>query len=135
MLSVRSLITLAAIAGAVAALPAGAQQDTTHPTTPHAVAKDAGRTAKSGAKSVGSTIHHGLKHAGRNLKSTAAKVVGDTVPEAPGHKPGGLNKVARDVSGAAKKAGRSAKSGVHTAGSKTHKALKSPGRAVKDSIH
>lgn len=133
MIRLRSLLTLAAVAGALAAMPAGAQQDTAQ--TLHGAAKSAGRGAKSGIKQVGSTIHHGLKHAGRNLKSTAAKVVGDTVPEPPGHKPGGLNKVARDVSGAAKSVGRSAKSGVHNAGSATHKTLQSAGRAVKDTLH
>ena len=47
------------------------------------------------------------------------------------HKPGGLNKVARDVSRTAKKAGRDTKAEVHRDASKTHNALTDAGNETK----
>ena len=47
------------------------------------------------------------------------------------HKPGGLNKVARDVSNTAKKAGRDTKAEVHRDASRTHNALTDAGNGTK----
>jgi hypothetical protein len=47
------------------------------------------------------------------------------------HKPGGLNKVAHDVSNTAKKAGRDTKAEVHRAGSKAHNSLTDAGNETK----
>ena len=47
------------------------------------------------------------------------------------HKPGGLNKVAHDVSNTAKKAGRDTKAEVHRDASKTHNTLKDAGNDTK----
>jgi hypothetical protein len=47
-------------------------------------------------------------------------------------KPGGLNKVAHDVSKASKKAGRALKAGVKSASSAAHHSLKKTGNATKD---
>jgi hypothetical protein len=47
------------------------------------------------------------------------------------HKPGGLNKVAHDVSATAKKAGRDTKAEVHRAGSKAHNTLTDAGNETK----
>ncbi|CAN5453240.1 hypothetical protein BH09GEM1_BH09GEM1_43420 [soil metagenome] len=47
------------------------------------------------------------------------------------HKPGGLNKVARNVSSTMKKAGRDTKAEVHRDASKTHNALKDAGNNTK----
>jgi hypothetical protein len=47
------------------------------------------------------------------------------------HKPGGLNKVAHDVSSTAKKAGRDTKAEVHRDASKTHNALTDAGNNTK----
>lgn len=46
-------------------------------------------------------------------------------------KPGGINKVAHDVSSTAKKAGRDAKAEVHRDASKTHDALTTAGNETK----
>jgi hypothetical protein len=48
-----------------------------------------------------------------------------------GKKPGGLNKVARNVSSTVKKAGRDTKAEVHRDASKTHEALKDAGNDTK----
>jgi len=47
------------------------------------------------------------------------------------HKPGGLNKVAHDVSNTVKKAGRDTKAEVHRDASKTHNTLKDAGNDTK----
>ena len=47
------------------------------------------------------------------------------------HKPGGLNKVAHDVSKTAKKAGRDTKAEVKRDASKTHRTLKKAGNDTK----
>jgi hypothetical protein len=47
------------------------------------------------------------------------------------NKPGGLNKVARDVSNTTKKAGRDTKAEVHRDASRTHNALKDAGNNTK----
>jgi hypothetical protein len=47
------------------------------------------------------------------------------------HKPGGLNKVAHDVSNTAKKAGRDTKAEVHRDASKTHNTLTDAGNETK----
>jgi hypothetical protein len=51
--------------------------------------------------------------------------------DADAHKPGGLNKVAHDVSNTAKKAGRDTKAEVHRDASKTHNNLKDAGNNTK----
>ena len=48
-----------------------------------------------------------------------------------GQKPGGLNKVAHDVSSTVKKAGRDTKAEVHRDASKAHEALKDAGNQTK----
>ena len=50
------------------------------------------------------------------------------------HKPGGLNKVAHDVSNTFKHAGRSAKSTVHGAASSAHGDLTTAGKNAKASV-
>lgn len=98
--------------------PASAQDTTHHGGVNGAAravsgaAKSTGRAVKSGVKTVGSKTHKVLKKAGRGTKSALSHAVGDTVHD-PNHKPGGLNKAARDVSASVKHVGRSAKAGVH----------------------
>ena len=50
------------------------------------------------------------------------------------HKPGGLNKVAHDISNTSKKAGRDTKAELHRDGSRTHNALKDAGNETKTEI-
>jgi hypothetical protein len=134
-----TLITIATLAGALAARPALAQ-DTTHHGGVNGAAravsgavKAVGRGAKSGVKTVTSGTHKVLKKAGRGTKSTLAHAVGDTVHH-PNHKPGGLNKVARDFSKSVKHVGRAAKSGVHEEASDAHKTLQKNGKNLKKSV-
>src|SRR5215210_3081512 len=49
-------------------------------------------------------------------------------------KPGGLNKVAHDVSKTSKKAGRDTKAEVKRVGSKAHGAATEAGKSVKDTV-
>jgi excinuclease UvrABC helicase subunit UvrB len=51
--------------------------------------------------------------------------------DADAHKPGGLNKVAHDVSNTMKKAGRDTKAEVHRDASRTHNTLKDAGNNTK----
>lgn len=51
------------------------------------------------------------------------------------HKPGGLNKVAHDVSSTVKKAGRDTKAETKRAASATHGALKRTGRGIKSDLN
>jgi hypothetical protein len=130
------LIAIATLASALAVRPALAQDTTTHGGVNGAArqvssaSKETGRTAKAGVKQLGSSVHHVLKDAGRGAKGALSHAVGHTKPD-PNHKPGGLNKVARDVSKSVKHAGRAAKAGVHQGASQTHKALQKAGNDVK----
>lgn len=146
MSHIRLIVTGAFMAGVVAASSAGAQQDTAHKPgglnkVAHNVSstvKKAGRDTKSETKRAASATHGVLKRTGRGVKSDLKRATGDTIPK-PHHKPGGLNKVAREASGRMKKVGRAAKADLHEGGSRAHKALQSTGRnakaAVKDTAH
>lgn len=139
MLRAVNLLAVATLAAMLVARPASAQDTTHHGGVNGAAravsgaAKSVGRTAKADTKSVTSKVHHVLKKAGRRTKATLSHAVGDTVHD-PNHKPGGLNKVARDVSKSMKHAGRAAKSSVHEGASDAHKTLQKTGNAVKKSV-
>ncbi|HEY7899473.1 MAG TPA: hypothetical protein VIC03_13760 [Gemmatimonadaceae bacterium] len=139
MLRPTTLIAIATLAAAMAASPAMAQ-DTIHHGGVNGAAravsgavKSVGRGVKAGTKTVTSKTHKVLKKAGRGTKSTLAHAVGDTIHD-PNHKPGGLNKVARDVSKSIKHVGRSAKAGVHEEAGDAHKSLQKTGNDVKKSV-
>ncbi len=131
-------ILLAGLLLLFAAAPARAQQDAARDSgsvtgQAHHALKGAGRGIKSGAKSAGSKIHHALKTAGNKTKTALKRATGDTVSHK-AHKPGGINKVARDVSGAFKRTGRHAKASLKQASGRTHKVLKHTGRDVKSDL-
>lgn len=143
-ISSRIAIAASAVALALFTAPLAAQQgtqDTTHkPGGLNAVAqgvskagKTVGRGVKSGVKHVASGTHHVLKSTGRGVKHDLNVATGDTVPK-PKSKPGGLNKVARDVSKSVKHVGRSAKKGVRHAKSDAHSGLTDAGKDVKESV-
>ena len=50
------------------------------------------------------------------------------------HKPGGLNKVAHDISNTSKKAGRDAKAEKNRVKSKAHGAATEAGKSMKDTV-
>lgn len=134
-------IGAAVLAFAAAPLHAQATQDTTpkhgglHAVGDdlHHVAKAAGNGVKSGVKHVASGTHHVLKSTGRGAKADLKKATGDTMPKDPNHKPGGLNKVARQVSSSVKHVGRAAKSDLHGAASSAHGDLTAAGDSAKAS--
>lgn len=95
--------------------------------------KKAGRDVKEEAKAAGSSTHKVLQKAGNDTKNEAKRETGYVPPDS-GHKPGGVNKVARNVSKAGKKTGAQAKHAVKSSASETHETLKSAGNAAKDTL-
>src|SRR5215217_8495142 len=75
--------------------------------------KKAGRDTKAEVKRAGSKAHNGLTDAGNETKTVLQKTTG--IKGSQSHQPGGLNKVARNVSKAGKKAGSQAKGEVQEA--------------------
>ena len=95
--------------------------------------KKAGRDAKADLKEVGSATHQTLKKAGNDTKNEAKRETGYVPPDS-GHKPGGLNKVARNISKTGKKTGAQAKHTVKAGASETHESLTNAGKATKDPL-
>ena len=130
--------------GMLTAFAAGARaQDTTPPKKPGGLnkvahnisktSKKAGRDVKEEAKAASSSTHKVLKNAGNDTKNEAKRET-DYVPPDSGHKPGGLNKVARNVSKAGKRTGAQAKHTVKSGATETHEGLQSTGKAAKDTL-
>lgn len=95
--------------------------------------KKAGRDAKSALKDASSDTHQTLKKAGNDTKDEAKRVT-HYVPPDSGHKPGGLNKVARNVSKTGKKAGADAKNAVKHTAAEAHGEVTTAGKAAKDTL-
>lgn len=130
-------------ASALALFTAGAgtvqaQQDTTHkPGGVNKVARDvsktmkkAGRDTKAELKRTGSHAHHVAKDAGNGTKKALKDVTGIKAPQK--ENPGGLNKVARDISKTGKKAARDTRDEKSRVQAKTHAAATKAGKAIKD---
>ena len=135
---------LVATLGMLTAFAAVARaQDTTPPKKPGGLnkvahdisktSKKAGRDVKEEAKAASSSTHKVLKKAGNDTKNEAKRETGYVPPDS-GHKPGGLNKVARNVSKAGKRTGAAAKHTVKSGASETHESLQSTGKAAKDTL-
>lgn len=130
---------------AVFAASASAQEPAPEPKKPgglNKVARDvskeskkAGRQLKENVKDVSADAHAVLTKAGNDTKAEAKRATGYTTP-APSedHKPGGLNKLARDVSSSSKKIGARWKNSVKSGASTTHEALTDAGKASKDTL-
>ena len=136
-------VRIAALAAALSvygAATAGAQQaDTSKPGGLNKVAHDvsntskkAGRDTKAEVKRAGSKAHNGLTDAGNETKAVLKKTTGIKAPQS--HQPGGLNKVARDISNTSKKAGRDTKAELKRVKSKAHGAATEAGKSVKDTV-
>lgn len=95
-------------------------------------AKKAGRDTKAEVKRAGSKAHEGLTDAGNATKATLKKATGIKAPQS--HQPGGLNKVARDISKTSKKAGSDTKAEVRRVKSRAHGAATEAGKSVKDTV-
>ena len=138
---------LAGLALGAVITTAAQAQDTTHkPGGLNKVAHDVSKTAKKAGRDTKAEVkrgagrtHHALKDAGNDTKGALKTATGDTMPKDPNHKPGGLNKVAHDVSHTGKETGAAVKHGVKHTASSAHKSLKKTGRdakeAVKDTTH
>jgi hypothetical protein len=133
---------IAALAVAVSlygAATAGAQQDTSKPGGLNKVAHDisntskkAGRDTKAEMKRASSKAHGTLKDAGNETKTVLKKTTG--IKGSQSHQPGGLNKVARDISKTSKKAGSDTKAEVKRVKSKAHGEATEAGKSVKDTV-
>jgi hypothetical protein len=132
-----------AIAGAVAlfaALPARAQDTSSHkPGGLNKVArnvsstvKKAGRDTKAEVHRDASKTHNTLKDAGNDTKTVLKKttgIKGSTNPH-----PGGLNKVAHDISNTSKKAASDLNGEKNKVKSKGHAEATEAGKAVKEKV-
>jgi hypothetical protein len=138
---IRTLLSAIGLVGGIAATMHA--QDTTQEKKPGGLnkvahdisktSKKAGRDVKAELKRASSTTHHALKTTGNGIKDEAKEATGYVPPDS-GHKPGGLNKAAREVSKVGKKAGAQAKNGVKKTGAEAHGAATDVGKATKDTL-
>lgn len=134
------IAALAAVLSLYGAATAGAQQQEEHkPGGLNKVAHDisktskkAGRDAKAEVKRAGSKAHNELTDAGNETKTVLKKTTG--IKASQSHQPGGLNKVARDISKTSKKAGRDTKAEVKRVKSDLHGASTEAGKSIKDTV-
>ena len=135
-------VRIAALAAALSvygAATAGAQQEEHKPGGLNKVARDisktskkAGRDTKAEIKRDASKTHNALTDAGNDTKAGLKKATGIKAPQS--HQPGGLNKVARDISHASKKAGSEAKGDLKTVKGGAHATTTEAGKSVKDTV-
>jgi hypothetical protein len=95
-------------------------------------AKKAGRDTKAEVKRDASKTHNTLKDAGNNTKAQLKRTTG--IKGSQSNQPGGLNKVARNISKTSKKIGSNAKAEKNRAKSNAHGALTETGKTVKDTV-
>src|SRR6476469_6504626 len=101
--------------------------------------KKAGRDTKAEVHRDASKTHQTLTKAGNDTKAQLKRTTGVTThsPDA-NHKPGGVNKLARDVSHTSKTVGAKAKHSVKSASGEGHQDLTKAGKhakeVVKDSV-
>jgi hypothetical protein len=130
-------VAAVAVVGLFAALPARAQ-DTTHKPgglnkVAHDVsntAKKAGRDTKAEVKRDASATHGALQNAGNETKTVLKKTTG--IHGSHNAHPGGLNKVAHDISNTSKKAASDTKAAVRRDKSKAHAQATETGKSLKD---
>jgi hypothetical protein len=95
-------------------------------------AKKAGRDTKAEVKRDASKTHHVLQDAGNDTKTALKKTTG--IKGSNSEHPGGLNKVARDVSKTGKKAARDARDEKDRVKSEAHGELTEAGKKVKSEV-
>jgi hypothetical protein len=137
----KSHVRYAVVAAALslfAALPAKAQDDH-KPGGLNKVAHDvsntvkkAGRDTKAEVKRDASKAHHVAQNAGNDTKTVLKRTTG--IHGSNSTHPGGLNKVARDISKTGKKAARDTRAEKDRVKSNAHGGLKETGVAVKDTL-
>ena len=92
--------------------------------------KKAGRDTKAEVHRDASKTHNTLTDAGNETKGVLKKTTG--IHGSHNKHPGGLNKVAHNISNASKKAGSQAKGEVREAKSEAHGSLTETGKSIKD---
>jgi nitrogenase molybdenum-iron protein alpha/beta subunit len=135
-------VRIAAFAAALSlygAATAGAQQDEHKPGGLNKVAHDVSNTAKKAGRDTkaevhrdASKTHNALTDAGNETKTTLKKTTG--IKGSQSHQPGGLNKVARNISNTSKKAGSDAKGELKQAKGAAHGASTEAGKSIKDTV-
>ena len=95
-------------------------------------AKKAGRDTKAEVKRASSKAHNELTDAGNETKSVLKKTTG--IKASQSHQPGGLNKVARDISKTSKKAGSDIKAEKNRVKGKAHGEATEAGKSIKDTV-
>lgn len=94
--------------------------------------KKAGRDTKAEVKRDASKAHRALTKAGNDTKAELKRTTG--IKGSQSKDPGGLNKVARDISKTSKKAGRDARAEKNRVKSKAHGAATEAGKSLKDTV-
>ena len=135
---IAALAAALSLYGAATAATAGAQ-DANKPGGLNKVAHDisktskkAGRDIKAETKRAGSKTHNALTDAGNDTKAELKRATGIKAPQS--HQPGGLNKVARDISKTSKKAGSDTKAEVKRVKGKAHGTSTEAGKSLKDTV-
>ena len=137
----RHQIRIAALAAAVSlfGVTTARAQDTHKPGGLNKVAHDisktskkAGRDTKAEVKRDASKAHRALTKAGNDTKAELKRTTG--IKGSQSKDPGGLNKVARDISKTSKKAGRDARAEKNRVKSKAHGAATEAGKSLKDTV-
>lgn len=125
-----SIFALSAAAGAQEEHKPGGLNKVAHDVS--STVKKAGRDTKAEVKRDASKTHNTLKDAGNDTKAELKRTTG--IKGSQSNQPGGLNKVARNISKASKKAGSDAKAEKNRAKSKAHGDLTEAGKTVKDTV-
>jgi len=94
--------------------------------------KKAGRDTKAEIKRDAGKTHQVLKKAGNDTKAELKRTTG--IKGSQSKDPGGLNKIARNISNTSKKAGRDAKAEKNRVKSKAHGAATEAGKSMKDTV-
>jgi hypothetical protein len=95
-------------------------------------AKKAGRDTKAEVKRDASKAHGALKVAGNDTKAQLKRTTG--IKGSQSDHPGGLNKVARNISKTSKRAASDTKAEKNRVKSKAHGELTETGKSVKDTV-
>jgi vacuolar-type H+-ATPase subunit H len=123
-----SIFALSATAGAQEEHKPGGLNKVAHNVS--STVKKAGRDTKAEVKRDASKTHNALTDAGNNTKAELKRTTG--IKGSQSNQPGGLNKVARNISKTAKKVGSDAKAEKNRVKSKAHGDLTEAGKSVKD---
>jgi hypothetical protein len=125
-----SIFTLSTTAGAQEEHKPGGLNKVAHDVS--STVKKAGRDTKAEVKRDASKTHNTLTDAGNNTKAQLKRTTG--IKGSQSNQPGGLNKVARNISKTSKKAGSDAKAEKNRAKSHVHGDLTEAGKTVKDTV-